>query len=116
MLVKVTMARQLCGGRNQHKLIANPGKLGSVVAAMSPDLTRNGDVARSQAALDVQYLHTAVSRARLQCSDEQAALIAWRIMSAATGGLVLARLMGSKVGARIDAAVVVGTQWLIASH
>ena len=81
------MARQLCGGRNQHKLIANPGKLGSVVAAMAPDLTRNGDVVRSQAALDVQNIHTAMSRARLHCSDAQAALIAWRIMSAATGGL-----------------------------
>lgn len=116
MLVKVTIGRRLRDGSNQHKLIANPSKLDSVVAAMAPDLTRNGDVVRSQAALDVQNIHTAVSRAWLHCSDEQAALIAWQIMSAATGSLVSARLMGSKVGARIDAAVVVGTQHLIGAH
>jgi len=32
------------------------------------------------------------------------------------GGLVLARLMGKKIGAQIDAAVAEGTHQLIASH
>jgi TetR/AcrR family transcriptional regulator, transcriptional repressor for nem operon len=89
---------------------------GCVVAAMAPDLTRNGDVVRSHAALYVQSIHTAMSRALVHCGDEQAAAIAWQIMSAATGGLVLARLMGSKIGAQIDAAVVGGTHQLTASH
>lgn len=89
---------------------------GCVVAAMAPDLTRNGGVVRSHAALYVQNIHTAMTRALVHCGDEQAASIAWQIMSAATGGLVLARLMGGKVGAQIDAAVVDGTQQLIASH
>ena len=78
--------------------------------ALVPDLTRSGDVVRSQASFDVQNIHTAMSRALVHCSDAQAALIAWQIMSAPTGGLVLARLMGSKVGTRIDAAVAVGVQ------
>jgi TetR/AcrR family transcriptional regulator, transcriptional repressor for nem operon len=89
---------------------------GCVVAAMAPDLTRNGDVVRAHAALYVQSIHIAMARALTHCTDEQADAIAWQIMSAATGGLVLARLMGSKLGAQIDAAVLDGTHQLIASH
>ena len=104
-----------------HAAVAGPVAalhltLNKTNCALAPDLTRNGNVVRSQAARDVQNIHTAMSRALVHCSDAQTALIAWRIMSAATGRFVLARLMGSKFSAPIDAAVVVGTQHLIGSH
>jgi TetR/AcrR family transcriptional regulator, transcriptional repressor for nem operon len=89
---------------------------GCVVAAMAPDLTRNGDTVRAHAALYVQSIHTAMARVLVQYSDGQAAAIAWQIISAAVGGLVLARLLGGKTGAQIDAAVVDGTQTSIASR
>lgn len=89
---------------------------GCVVAAMAPDLTRNGEVVRTHAALYVQNIHTAMTRALTHCTDEQAATMAWQIISAAVGGLVLARLLGSNAGAQIEEAVLDGTLGLVASH
>jgi TetR/AcrR family transcriptional regulator, transcriptional repressor for nem operon len=86
---------------------------GCVVAAMSPDLLRNGDAVQAHAAHYVQQIHAAMVQALAPVPAEQAKAIAWHILSAATGGLILARLMGAKLGAEIDHAVVANTADLV---
>jgi TetR/AcrR family transcriptional regulator, transcriptional repressor for nem operon len=83
---------------------------GCVVAAMAPDLTRNGQLVQLHAAHYVQSIHSAMTRVLTQFGEQQAEDIAWQIMSGAVGGLVLARLMGAVVGAKIDSAVMNGTR------
>jgi TetR/AcrR family transcriptional regulator, transcriptional repressor for nem operon len=79
---------------------------GCVVAAMSPDLLRNGDAVQAHAAHYVQQIHAAMVQALATLPAAKASAVAWQVLSAATGGLILARLMGPKLGAEIDSAVL----------
>jgi TetR/AcrR family transcriptional regulator, transcriptional repressor for nem operon len=82
---------------------------GCVVAAMSPDLLRNGDTVRNSAGQYLKQIHAAMSLALQPRHAQRASDLAWHIMSAATGGLILARLLGGETAAQIDTAVMAAT-------
>jgi hypothetical protein len=86
---------------------------GCIVAAMAPDLSRNGETVRLHAVQYIESIHEAIKRALIHDRPKKASEIAWQIMAAAIGGLILARLMRSPVAAQIDAAVVDATKAII---
>jgi TetR/AcrR family transcriptional regulator, transcriptional repressor for nem operon len=82
---------------------------GCVVAAMSPDLLRNGEAVRGHAVQYLAQIHAAMTSALTPTQGAHAAMLAWHIMSAATGGLILARLMGGATATAIEQAVLQAT-------
>jgi hypothetical protein len=79
------------------------------VAAMSPDLLRNGEGVRGHAVQYLAQIHAAMTSALTPTQGAHAAMLAWHIMSAATGGLILARLMGGATATAIEQAVLQAT-------
>jgi TetR/AcrR family transcriptional regulator, transcriptional repressor for nem operon len=79
---------------------------GCVIAAMAPDLARNGSPVRKAATSYVHHIHSALTRCLESIHGKRATAIAWQLMCAAIGGLVLSRLMGESAGDDIAEAVV----------
>jgi TetR/AcrR family transcriptional regulator, transcriptional repressor for nem operon len=86
---------------------------GCIVASMAPDLSRNGETVRLHTVQYIESIHEAITRALIHDRSKKASEIAWQIMAAAIGGVILARLMRSPIAAQIDAAVVDATKAII---